>query len=141
MKRILILDYDQNTLFRLKRILQTELFDVSATDDPKKAANLFQSRTFHAVIIGTRKRLSENLDIIGWFKRKSISSHLILITVDDNISSEDFELYRKNGVSYVFSRPVDYVRVRKAVTTLLDETGFSVLLQALIWWIMCRCCV
>ncbi|RPI76841.1 MAG: DUF4388 domain-containing protein, partial [Desulfobacteraceae bacterium] len=124
MKRILIIDADPRRNLIMKRILESEPFEIHMAANLREAMELFLSKAFDLVLLDAGLQKIKKFDIAKWFTYHCSTARVALMA-DKQDSTIDPAARASDSVARIIRRPIDPVRLIAILKQVLADSGFS----------------
>lgn len=123
MKKILVVDPDEQVIQTIQHLLEAEAFEVFTASTMNDTATFLVLETFELIIANPAICKGEGISVVDWLKTHTQSVKIILLDKDGGYSSA------KGNILLVDRPPNDYSRLTKCVKTCFAENGFSTVVQ------------
>ena len=122
MKRILIIDDDQQFRNKLKQLLERNGYDVIAAPDGKQGLKLYRNAPTDLVITDIIMPEKEGIEVIIELRRDFPGARIIAVSGGGRIDPNEYlNMAKPLGANQTFSKPFDRKKILQAVKELLDE--------------------
>jgi two-component system OmpR family response regulator len=108
MKRILIIDDDQELCEELSDLLKSEGYDAVSSSDSQRGEAMIRCLDFDTLILDSKMPLVTGLDILERMKAESVKKKVILVSGKPFIEKELADRGLQNVVNAVLCKPVDF---------------------------------
>ena len=108
MKRILLIDDDQELCEELADLLKSEGYDVVCSSDSQRGEAMIRCLDFDTLILDSKMPLVTGLDILERMKAESVKKKVIMVSGKPFIEKELEARGLQHVVSAVLSKPVDF---------------------------------
>lgn len=119
--KILIADDDANIRMTFRVALETEGCVVALARDAQEALRMADEQIFQLLILDLRLGGDNGLKLLADLRKKGVSTPVLLITAYGTI--EDAVAAMKLGAIDFLAKPLDPIRLRAAVSEILDRAG------------------
>ena len=126
MKRILVIDDDDQVRQMLKQMLEREGYEVIDAADGKEGIRLYRNEPTDLIITDIIMPEKEGLETIRELKQDFPDIKIIAISGGGRLDPGNYlEIARKWGVGRTFAKPFDRTELLEAIQQLLDDVTVS----------------
>lgn len=123
-KKILLIDYDQDSIETIKDLLHHDIFDITVAGSETVAKALLSKQQFHLVISEALLPKSHGFNLCRYITDNYNETEVIIIS--DKLDKKDYKKEAvRHGASDFFEKPLDAPKFRKKVlkTLSIKEPG------------------
>lgn len=103
--------------------LESRGFEVQAAQNLKDAFSLFESQTFHAVLLDIQLGQEDGLTFASKSRREANSRHIPIIAVTAHAMVTDHERVMQAGCNACISKPIDFKLLLRQLQQWLPLTN------------------